>query len=1126
MNKIFLVSSFIIIISWAVKAQELLSYFPNNYSVIPPSPEVSALMEYIDFPVSFHTGLPNITLPLYVVKEGALEVPISISYHGGGIKVYDQPGIVGLGWGLNAGGCVSRSVHGLPDDLNLGGDYGLHGLFHLKTTDNVLREIIMSRDKDNPYSPYNFTGQNEQHVLSETYCNDYNDGKSDMANDIFQFVAQQHSGTFIIDPETRHYVVNTSSPVKIVTPFPIYTSGGMTLVDDMFNQYFFDVTENTVYEYHRPGMTFENIDTIHYTSAWHLSKISDLMGDTIFFTYMNAGRKRLNVGHSQADFTYYPNMTGLGYDVQHLHTEHSHIVDYYPKLLSSINTCKQSVHFHYNSTFERLDSISVYRNTFPKERIRCIVFNYSDFDGSLSLEKYLLSINEKDIQDETELPLFTFEYKRCASPEIEDDWGYHSYPTADHGTLKSIIYPTGGYTKFSWEQNDYSFIGSQEVDSIVSSSVSYQLLTLSPRVSGRQITESNMGTGIFDSYTDINVNNNDTCRVTAQLYIKGFVNSLLTGPFVSCLLDNAEFGYQHGIYGIDSTYPRIEVQKPGGEIDVYYIDRQTIFNESAPDSIALDFTQSGTYRLSLKSPVNFTDVDASVINGLFIDGTVSQDDLLFKARINIKRTEIQGHVPPRWGGIRISSIISGEGSDIYSKKHYSYKDLYNPTKSSGTIIEVPYHNSTSYDCNYEMLTPNTQGDFVWTTIEGVHSDGLFMYPNGKSHVEYPYVKETINDTLCITYEFDSQRNFSINDISNALFYDCIHGGARINTPINHRCGNLLKRTILSNGLPVLENHYTYRIFENPISPLFCGDFQIITDARGSNQLVSGGEKYSCDYTTCRYQLPEYNKAIARERQIEYDYWYPQVPYIEVEHEFTFFRDAYSNEPNATFVRSDSYHNSDGTQYETFYSYVNINGHYINLLETEVTTCNGRIVKAKKYVYDDKCRLIATYRSPTNIPVRNEYSLNSYYYGASQELLSAINLPEFSYKYNPWGELVEVDYNGKVLSSFIWAYQGSHPVAEVKGVSYDELLQASPDGLFILDLHNRYDISESELNAIRQAFPSNEVVTLTYDWLVGVGTMTTPNGVTTKFSYDGLGRLSSIRDLNDYYIKRFEYHYAN
>lgn len=95
-------------------AADNLKYAPHNFSVLPPSPEVESLNRYIDFGASLASGQPDINLPIYEVSHGSLSVPISIGYHGGGIKVNEKAGIVGLGWTLLAGATISRTVNGLP----------------------------------------------------------------------------------------------------------------------------------------------------------------------------------------------------------------------------------------------------------------------------------------------------------------------------------------------------------------------------------------------------------------------------------------------------------------------------------------------------------------------------------------------------------------------------------------------------------------------------------------------------------------------------------------------------------------------------------------------------------------------------------------------------------------------------------------------------------------------------------------------------------------------------------------------------------------------------------------------------------------------------------------------------
>ena len=71
------------------------------------------MSNYSDISVSPFTGQPNIEIPIYTIQEGRLSIPISLSYRGGGVKLYELPGIIGKGWSLNAGATISRTVNGL-----------------------------------------------------------------------------------------------------------------------------------------------------------------------------------------------------------------------------------------------------------------------------------------------------------------------------------------------------------------------------------------------------------------------------------------------------------------------------------------------------------------------------------------------------------------------------------------------------------------------------------------------------------------------------------------------------------------------------------------------------------------------------------------------------------------------------------------------------------------------------------------------------------------------------------------------------------------------------------------------------------------------------------------------------
>ena len=105
----FFFLSLFLLASLNLPAQEDLN--PAS-AIIPPAPTSASLGKYGDIPVGFHTGTPNISIPLYQLQGRALSVPISLSYHAGGMKVEEVASWVGSGWSLNAGGVITRTTHG------------------------------------------------------------------------------------------------------------------------------------------------------------------------------------------------------------------------------------------------------------------------------------------------------------------------------------------------------------------------------------------------------------------------------------------------------------------------------------------------------------------------------------------------------------------------------------------------------------------------------------------------------------------------------------------------------------------------------------------------------------------------------------------------------------------------------------------------------------------------------------------------------------------------------------------------------------------------------------------------------------------------------------------------------
>ncbi|MGB4837985.1 MAG: DUF6443 domain-containing protein [Saprospiraceae bacterium] len=91
----------------------------TNISIGQPSaPTVSGLgyAKFVEFPISPFTGTFSYSVPIATVTAGSLSLPVSIDYHSGGNRVGDPSSSVGLGWNLNYGGSIIRTIKGVADE--------------------------------------------------------------------------------------------------------------------------------------------------------------------------------------------------------------------------------------------------------------------------------------------------------------------------------------------------------------------------------------------------------------------------------------------------------------------------------------------------------------------------------------------------------------------------------------------------------------------------------------------------------------------------------------------------------------------------------------------------------------------------------------------------------------------------------------------------------------------------------------------------------------------------------------------------------------------------------------------------------------------------------------------------
>lgn len=130
----------------------IFCFSQNMPKIIKPSPEAANLSRYADVPVSLYTGKPQIDFPLYTLKCGTLELPISLSYYASGVKVEDYPTWAGIGWALNAGGVITAIESSTA--MAVGGDLPITGSAQERF--NKLSNFVLPGSRQNVIYHYNF----------------------------------------------------------------------------------------------------------------------------------------------------------------------------------------------------------------------------------------------------------------------------------------------------------------------------------------------------------------------------------------------------------------------------------------------------------------------------------------------------------------------------------------------------------------------------------------------------------------------------------------------------------------------------------------------------------------------------------------------------------------------------------------------------------------------------------------------------------------------------------------------------------------------------------------------------------------------------------------------------------
>lgn len=214
--------------------------------LIEPSEQAQGYLNSKNATVDYATGTFHYQVPIYTLKSGSFELPISLNYISNGVKYNDQPGLLAYNWNLNVGGAITRTMRGR---------FAENAVFEISDNDN-LNEIIQ----------------------------DVNKGRCDGEADIFTASFNGKSIVFFIqfNPMGEYEAVpfeKTNVKIDIIGDCDEWV-----ITDDNGDKYIFREKEYSS-DIHFTLGTPQKIQERPFVSAWYLSEIRPVNQSIIQFEY-------------------------------------------------------------------------------------------------------------------------------------------------------------------------------------------------------------------------------------------------------------------------------------------------------------------------------------------------------------------------------------------------------------------------------------------------------------------------------------------------------------------------------------------------------------------------------------------------------------------------------------------------------------------------------------------------------------------------------------------------------------------------------------------------------------------------------------------------------------------------
>lgn len=1069
--------------------------------IIPPSPNAGAFHVYGNTQVNYYTGSANITIPLFDVKEGELSLPIYLKYTGGnGLKVEEIASWVGLGWTLNAGGAISRTIRGIADE-----DETKKGFF--KMTEIPVPEF------DN----FAIFDQIES-------------GMADGEPDKFMYNYPGGSGSFFYNYDKsiyykpmKHIKVTHNIGVESESISPVHCSTydevitDFTLTDEYGKLFTFKDKErsNTI------TYGYPYTDNRAFPSTWYLSKMENASKtDSINFEYDTYG---YTLKRSRSSL-----VIGLG--EEDIYTETSYI----GKQLNKIMFTQGSVEFVASSDYRKdlsnnkyLEKIVV-RDNNNNNIIKTIKFSYKYMTPSGLVDLgtvlsdngenrlILTSVEECDGNDNCQPPtIFTYEnthYLPSRFSKAQDHWGYYNgensntkfeplhsltwynpsisewvtdqvgsanrspnitYSTA--GVLKEIKYPTGGKTVFDYEshtaQNDElpRKLFPQRID----------LFWTNQKI-------------LFEVklYSDVNS--------VSKLSVQG----LYSDPDTQC---------KPIIYIKNLTTNAIHILSLDG---IEY-----------PQEVSLE---KGNYEAKFQ------------LKSLIVNECIQNDPAL----ISLSWDNEEDSPNVLVGGLRVKSISDYlENNLLATKKNFNYNDDNNAT--SGRVVNIPKYYGLLYIRPYiGSWTPVGYRRFVNSTTPLATTQGSNA-GYGKVSLSYENELSGKEEFYYTTSEDYPDSYNAINPSNGEVNYQIFDGVKIYPYPPPEVDSKDFLRGVIKKQISYKKNGDTFtKIYEKSYSydslKYSAGDFASFDDyiqlaakmVRGLKVLNydGGGSDFTYYDIYSGYTLPT--------QTVEKNYYSSGTVTTTTSQKY--LKDPIYNSIVTSFLSRET--ESINSQGLTMLSKVYFPEDKLLLsgLSTEMSTSIDKILVQHRLATPLQSEsykngiLLNTQR--TNYKDwGNDHILPEAIQTVKGEITATNPLEDriILHSYYDNGNVREVSKADGTSIVYIWGYNQMIPIAKIENTIYADVQSQVANIQSKSDLDNDTCMDSGScdeknlrtaLNGLRTSLPNALVTTYTYDPLIGITSMTDFKGYTVYYEYDNFNRLLRIKDAEGKIMSESKYHY--